>query len=128
VTTAVLRVQGKMVDVDRCLTWLPKDKVERTWRVGDRRYGGRISVESGFNLVLAEGSDGEQVLRDALIVLETIAAKIGELRRDGAESELDLSLMVSGDAPKSVHIPIDLLGKLHEFNVSLAVSAFPCSD
>jgi hypothetical protein len=128
VVTAVLRVQGPQVDVDRCLAWLPKDRIDRVWRAGERRLGGRISVASGFSLLLAEGKDSEQVLGSALLVLETIAVDLAELTRDGANSELDLGLMVGADAPTSVRIPVDLLGKLHGFNISLVVGAYPCSD
>ena len=125
---AVLRVQGRTLSVDLCLNWIPEDRLQRVWRVGEMRLGGRISEASGFTLHLSEGDDGRQVVEDSLAALQPIASRLAELVDGGATAEIDLGLMVQADAPLSVEISPSYLQVLERCKIGIRVSAYPSSD
>lgn len=65
--SAVLRVGGANLDVDRCLEWLPQDKLEHIWRVGEERRKGEYRTTSGFNLLLAEADNSKALFEEKVV-------------------------------------------------------------
>lgn len=53
-TSVVLRVSHAQLDLDACLTRLPRSKLIRVWRSGERHRRG-VHDESGFAVDLGEG-------------------------------------------------------------------------
>ncbi len=127
-TTVVLRVQGEHLDVDQCLTWLPETELEAIWRVGDKRIGGRISTTSGFNILLSEGEDTSLAIEEAMSAFLSLAPRVAALVQSGATATIDFALFVEETGARSIKLAPSVVRSIGQYDVSIAVSAYPCAD
>lgn len=95
--TAVLRVFGDHLDVDQCRAWLPADRLDAVWRAGEKGYLGKVATTSGFNLLLSDSEDREQLVRETVTTFLTVADRVAELIKGGATGEIDFALFFDID-------------------------------
>jgi hypothetical protein len=126
--TAVLRVSGASVDIDECLTWLPKNRVESVWRIGTPDRKGVVRKASGFNLLLSEQENPERLVGDAVRVLLGMHDRIAGLVREGAIAAIDFALFVGPVAPASIRFEAEALEWVTQNGVGIVVSAYPAAD
>jgi hypothetical protein len=125
--TAVLRVHGADLDVDGCLAWLPADRVEKVWHVGERAYLGRVSPDAGFNFLLSDAEDRDPLIREAVTTFLTIAENVAELIQAGATAEIDFALFVDAGGSKSIVFEPETLRTIEQYGAAIEVSAYPCA-
>lgn len=123
--TAVLRASGPHLDVDRSLAWLPADRLEKVWHVGDKRHLGKVATTSGFNFLLSDAEDREQLVREAVTTFLTVAEHVAELIRAGATAEIDFALFVDANGSKSIAFEPATLRAIEQHGVRVVVSAYP---
>jgi hypothetical protein len=123
----VLRASSSQLDLQASFRWLPADRIEAVWRVGDLR-GSRLESTNGFSVRLSASEDTRTSLAEALSVFSGIATHVKELSAAGAALEVDVALYVTASMPQSVELRGDFLAALLEANVRLLVTGYPCSD
>ena len=125
---AVLRVSGRTLDVDAFVARRALS-VDKVWRRGEQRRRGGVQEESGFNLtVAADASSAEALRKEVSTFLETSAPLVAELATLGAQSQLDVGVMVWAVAPASFEFPPEILATLARQGISLRATGYPCSD
>ncbi|KYF98571.1 hypothetical protein BE20_34535 [Sorangium cellulosum] len=127
-TTVVLRIQGKHLDVDQCLTWIPETALEQVWRAGERRHGGKISATSGCNVLLAENEDTSLAVDEAMRVFLSLAPQVAALVQSGATAVVDFALFIEAMSARSIELEPGVLRSVGQYGVGLVVSAYPCAD
>lgn len=125
---AVLRVSGPGIDIDECLRWLPEERLEHVWRVGEQELQGGKNADSGFNLLLTESEHVQDGIREAADVFQEMSPRVRELIRDGASADVDFGLFVGAMEMCSIAVPASFLAMLSESGVGLVVSAYPVDD
>jgi hypothetical protein len=126
--TAVLRVHGADLDVDRCLAWLPADRLDKVWHGGEKGHRGKVATTSGFNLLLSDSEDREQLVREAVTTFLTVAEQVAELIRGGATGEIDFALFVEPMQMRSIVFEPETLRTIEQHGVRVVVSAYPCAE
>jgi hypothetical protein len=126
--SAVLRVGGALLDVDRCLEWISEDKLEKVWRVGERGHLGKVKTTSGFSLLLSGAEDGQHVVREAVAAFLGVAQQVGDLVRAGATGEIDFALFVSAKRSRSIVFEPSILRVIEQYGVKIVVSAYPVAE
>jgi hypothetical protein len=109
--------------LDQCLEWLPSSALQATWRVGERQRH-RVATTSGFNLLLAEGDDAQQVVETAWAAFSKLAVSVGGLVRDGGEAELDFGVVMDPGDNRSLRLRPELLACVQQTGASIVVSAY----
>ncbi|WP_441287884.1 hypothetical protein ACSRUE_38280 [Sorangium sp. KYC3313] len=127
-TTVVLRVQGKHLDVEQCLTWIPETALEKVWRAGEGRHGGKINATSGCNILLSENEDTSLAVEEAMRVFLSIAPRIAALVQSGATAVVDFALFIGDMGASSIQLDPGVLRSVGQHGVSIVVSAYPCAD
>lgn len=124
---AVLRAAAHGLDVDSCLSWIPTDLLDRTWRRGDRRPGGRIEETSGFTLLLAEVDSVPELVAIAKGAILRVEGPLRSLRKEGVAVEVDFGLDVLATHPVSLCLNLEFLAVAAEIGLDVRVSAYPCN-
>jgi len=124
---AILRTEGKSLDIEKCVDQIPTRLLDQKWNTGDKQFG-RVYTTSGFTLLLSEDDDKNSFYETILSRLKQLAPVIKETNKLGASSELDIAIEVFASAPKSIEFAPALLSMLGECTICLKVSAYPCSD
>jgi hypothetical protein len=127
-TTAVLRVSGPELDLDKCLKWIPHASLELSWRVGEKKRNGEIRTTSGFNLLLGDGKDSSKVVEDTMKAFRIVASPLGQVVRSGASAEIDFALYIQRFQDQSILLPPEFMILVAEHAVSVIISGYPCSD
>lgn len=124
--TIVLRVQGPYLNLDDCLTWIPADLLQTSWRVGEH-HAGRLCAASGFTLLLSEGEDSKLVVLEAMRFVQTISSKVRALTAAGQlDAELDVGVYLNNeqDVMTSITFAAEDLAVLHGSGLELKMSAY----
>jgi hypothetical protein len=89
--TVVLRVDGAKIDLTSCATWLPKDRLDNVYRVGDEVVGrpGQPRSTSGFSVSLADAEESRPAIDEAERTFTLLAPRVAELVATGADAEVD---------------------------------------
>jgi hypothetical protein len=124
---AVLRAASDRLDLDACLRWIPPERLEASWRVGDMRAG-RAAKEAGFNVLLADAEDRDTAMAEAAATLAILMPHVQALVRAGVGVAVDVGLNVYGHAPAFLPVSQAFLARVVESGVQLEFSAYPCSD
>ena len=123
----VLRVGSPELDLDACLAWIPPQALQRSWRAGDLRPGGKRSPRTGFNLLLAHTDDTGRALLLAEKRFEALAPHLEALVKSGAGVEVDIGIAVA-DLPRSVRVPKEFTAKMARVGAEVVVTAYPSLD
>jgi hypothetical protein len=123
----IMRAADAALDVSDCLEWLPAERIEAVWRVGDSRNG-RTADSAGFNLLLAEADDAPAALTDAATWLVRFESNIKSITGAGIRVSIDIGIDVYPYTPSSVVLPEALLSAAMSVGAQLIVSAYPCSE
>jgi hypothetical protein len=123
----VLRVYGPELDLDACLKWLPRPRVEKTWKVGDAGRRGKAQDTNGLHLLLAEGGDLSQALNDAVRVLSSLKDQIRSLVDAGNTADVEVAVFVYPPVPRTIGFDEAFLLNVIEAGARLEVSAYPRS-
>ncbi len=125
--SAVLRVSGAALDVDRLLA-ARACQADRAWQKGSLDRHGRTRLTSAFNLSIIEAASAAQ-LRDAVHdFLTSKTAFLTDIRDAGGACELDLGVMVGPERMISFHLEPELLASLAAAGIALHVTAYPCAE
>ena len=131
-TAAVWRVSGETFDVDGFLRNHPTldENVNAVWHKGEAWRGGRVHAESGFNATLFESASTAEVSDDMEKALQQWRGVAEALLAQGAESTIDVALMVGGEKSfaSSVFVDAKVLQLLATLKIGLEISAYPVSD
>lgn len=125
---AVLRVSVDLEYLDGTVASMPDGLVASVWRKGDVRFGGRVCVDSGFAIVLAEGDDTTVLLAEAAAKVQSLSRQLSLLTRSSVAMELDIAIAVGSRATKSVRLDAGLMQTFGSLGLDVVVSAYPCSD
>lgn len=125
---AVLRVSGDRLDVDGCLAWIPKGRLERIWHVGERGRKGSLTTTSGFVLLLSDADETSRVVEEAMSTFLCVAPRVRDLVRAGANAEIDFELMVGPKGSRSLTFDPRLLRSLEGHEATIVVTAYPVSE
>lgn len=126
--SAVLRVEGRDVDVDACASWMsPSVRIERVWRAGEIGRRGAINEMSGFSALLSE-AEGRQLVEEARRAFAEIADRVGDLVAAGARAAVDFAVFVGPREAQSLVVEPEFLFELSKHQVRLLVSAYPTAE
>ncbi len=125
----VLRIQGESLQPEG-LSWLPRERLERTWRKGESRLGATVNKASGFSLLLSQGDDATHVVAAVAKVLEPLVGFLSHLVEGGAQGEVDFGMMIDADgsAMQSLRLDRALLRLLDQCGIDAVVSTYPCDE
>lgn len=123
---AMLRAASPALDLEACLRWLPAERLDASWRVGDASAGKRRQT-AGFNLLLSEAEDAAVAVAGAQHVLSSLAKQVKALVDGGVGVSVDIGIDVYGIGPKSVALSSGFLLLIAETGAELVFSAYPCS-
>ena len=125
------RISGPSLDVDALLAAARPSSVHEVWHRGDVLDEGQRARTSGVQVEIVDSHDAADLVDAIDAFLDAEAAFLGAVRRsatDEAQSVLACALWVYGDEPVSLHLPVEILGRLAEAGVALEVSGFPRID
>ncbi|OBV39006.1 hypothetical protein ASR47_100866 [Janthinobacterium psychrotolerans] len=124
---AKLTVHGDDLTLASILEVLPTEP-ERQWRKGEPKGAGRIHLDSGFEVLVAQASQAQ-------VLPSRIRSYLAECRSRGVSFSMprivaELQLQLAGDAgPATASAPLDLpLGDLAVFSdmgISLSLTTHP---
>ena len=124
---AKLTVHGDDLTLTSILEVLPTEP-ERQWRKGEPKGAGRIHLDSGFEVLVAQASQAQ-------VLPSRIRSYLAECRSRGVSFSMprivaELQLQLAGDAgPATASAPLDLpLGDLAVFSdmgISLSLTTHP---
>lgn len=126
----VCRAGAARFDVDGFLEQHPELQPDAIWRVGERMTSKRTRDASGFSLSLAEGEIFGEVLAQTRLATQLLAPVLQELVGLKIDVEIDFGMTVGEEkffAP-SVRFSPETLAWFSGYNLSLVVSAYPCSN
>lgn len=128
--TAVWRVAGARLDVQGFLARNGYMRPDLVWRKGEKARGGRVCLDSGANILVAEHDDVEVVMKNAIKQLTRWERALQEIRNEHALSVLDLAIYVGSAKQATTQVaisPQDIL-RLARLGVGLTVSAYPVDE
>ena len=124
---AVLRAASDRLDLDACLQWIPPERLEASWRLGDMRAG-RSAKDAGFNVLLADAEDRDAAMTEAAATLAILMPHVQALVRAGVGVAVDVGVYVYDGAPAFLAVSKVFLARVVESGAQLEFSAYPCSD
>lgn len=126
--SAVLRISGARLDVDRLLRSVPANKLQHVWRVGERDRLGRANGTSGATLLLCECEGGQDVVVEALKSLDDVVPRIAPLLAEGAAAEVDFEVYVEATHPASIVLEPASIRALEGHGLRVVVSCYPVDE
>ena len=126
---AVLHVSGGAYDVPALLERYDLNHHADLFLQGEPDLFGNPNVESGFDLLIAEGILGADSVNEIRLFLEHKAPLLDALFNAGAQCVLDIACAVSNDdqpAP-TMALPVDVLGLCFSRHVAIEFSVYPAT-
>lgn len=118
---AKLNVHGDDTTLKSILDVLPSEP-ERQWRKGEPKEAGRVYLDSGFELLIAQAAQPQGLAsRMRSYLAECRSRDVSfDMPRIVAELQLELQGVPTQDAP--LDLPLADLAVLHEMGISLSVA------
>lgn len=126
----VLRISAEDFDVDSFLASVDFGVPVEAFKKGENDILGNPNPDSGFDALISENEDLVAHLDDIRLFLEANTRALLILKQKQASAILDMGFTVGADEQfaQSLKLPVELLGTLHELNVSVEISAYPASQ
>jgi hypothetical protein len=126
--SAILRISGTTLDVDRVIGTVVDAKVQRIWRTGESSRLGPAHATSGINLLLSDSERATEMVVEAAGALSTLGPLFTEFMRQGATAELDFGIFVSAMQSMSIAFEPAILRIFEIHKLRVVVSAYPVSE
>lgn len=126
--SAVLRVFGAHLDVDRIRESVSPVKVESVWRVGEINRLGKHNSTSGVTVLLSDLEKSDEMVSQVNVVLNDLSPHLSEFIRDGTVGEVDFALFVGAMKSCSLVLESDTLRAIERGGLRIVVSAYPVED
>jgi hypothetical protein len=119
-----LTVYGNDTELGMIREALPSEP-KHEWRKGDEKAGGRVHLDSGFELDIATGGDPDELMRHVRVYLTECTARGISFAEATIVAELRISLAVSlaGQTPPTLDIRLTDLVTFSELGICLSIHA-----
>jgi hypothetical protein len=123
-STVSLTVYGNDTELGMIREALPSEPVHE-WRKGDEKAGGRVHLDSGFELGIAAGGDPDELMRQVRVYLTECTARGISFAEATIVAELRIDLTASPARQTSATLDIRLtdLVTFSELGICLSISA-----
>ncbi len=126
----VLRVFADDFDVESFLASVDLGVPSEAFKKGENDVLGNPNPDSGFDALVSENEDLVAHLDEIRVFLAKNVQPLTSLKAKQVTAILDMGFTVGADEQftQSIKLPADLLGELHQLNISVEISAYPGSQ